>query len=45
MLVHLLIKNIFLSFPQLYSFGLQLAKSVGYGSIFEYLMWVTAAEN
>lgn len=40
MLVYLLVKRLFLSFPQAYAFGLQLIKSVGYDSFFEYLMWV-----
>ena len=40
MLAHLLVKKLLLSFPQAYAFGLQLTKSVGYGTFFEYLMWV-----
>jgi len=28
------------TFPQAYAFGLQLTKSIGYGSFFEYWMWV-----
>lgn len=40
LLVPLLFKNLVLWFPQAYAFGLQLPKSVGYGSFLEYFMWV-----